>query len=251
MDHPANSSNSSRLYINSWAQIGNDKEIEHMIHQLFSNVDWNEVLGATQDTLFMLGMSVLISTIIGIPVGILMYLTAHGRLVANKFIYSSLAFIVNILRSVPFIILLILMMPLTTFLVGTSLGAKGVIPPLVVGAFPFFARLVENSLKEVDVGVINMAESCGATTWQIVWHILLPEIFPSIIASITVTAIALVSYTAMAGTVGGGGLGDLAIRYGYQRFEMDVMLVTVVLLVILVQAIQFLGDWLMRLLRKR
>ena len=142
------------------------------------------------------------------------------------------------------------MMPFTIALVGTSLGAKGVIPPLIVGAFPFFARLVENSLQEIDNGVINMAESCGATTWQIIWHILLPEILPSIIGSITVTAIALVSYTAMAGTVGGGGLGDLAIRYGYQRFQTNIRVITVVLLVVLVQLIQFFGDRIVLWLKK-
>lgn len=221
-----------------------------MLQQLLVGVDWNEVISATTDTLFMLGVSVLFSTIIGIPVGIVMYLTSKGQLLQNKAFYSIIVLIVNVLRSVPFIILLIVMMPLTVFLVGTSLGAKGVIPPLVFGAFPFFARLIENSLKEIDDGVIAMAKSCGATTRQIVWHILLPEIFPSIIASITVTAIALVSYTAMAGTVGGGGLGDLAIRYGYQRFQTNVMVITVILLVVLVQVIQFIGDKIVFLLRK-
>jgi D-methionine transport system permease protein len=166
-------------------------------------------------------------------------------------LYSVLSFVVNVLRSIPFIILLIVMIPATTFLVGTSLGAKGTIPPLVVGAFPFFARLVENALKEIDDGIFHMAESCGANNWQIIWHILLPEIMPSLIASVTVTAIALVSYTAMAGAVGGGGLGDLAIRYGYQRFETDVMVITVVLMVIMVQLIQFLGDFLVKVMRKK
>ena len=142
------------------------------------------------------------------------------------------------------------MMPLTETLVGTSLGVRGVIPPLIVGAFPFFTRLVENSLKNLDVGVIHMAESCGANNWQIVWYILLPEILPNIIASVTVTAIALVSYTAMAGTVGGGGLGDLAIRYGYQRFQPNVMFVTVVLLIVMVQLIQFIGNQLVKWMKK-
>lgn len=218
--------------------------------QLFINIDWLEITQAATDTLFMLGVSVLFSSIIGIPVGVILYLTGNGRLLSNKIVNRVLSLIVNILRSAPFIILLIIMMPLTTLLVGTSLGATGVIPPLIVGAFPFFARLVENSLQEVDNGVINMAQSIGATTWQIIWHILLPEILPSIIGSVTVTAITLVSYTAMAGTIGGGGLGDLAIRYGYQRFQTDVMIITVVLLVVLVQMIQFLGDRLVALLKK-
>ena len=214
-----------------------------MIEQtLLSSIDWSEIYQATKDTLLMLGISVLISAIIGIPVGILLYLTNKGHLLQNRITYSTLSLIINILRSIPFIILLILMMPVTTLLVGTSLGVKGVIPTLIFGAFPFFARLIENSLNDIDTGIINMAESCGATIWQIIWHILLPEILPNIFASITVTAITLVSYTAMAGTVGGGGLGDLAIRYGYQRFQTDIMIITVILLIILVQIIQFIGD---------
>lgn len=222
-----------------------------IINDLVSNVDWTEINQATLDTLFMLGFAVFFSTIIGIPVGLILFLTSKGRLLQNVWCYSVLSFVVNVLRSVPFIILLIVMIPITTMLVGTSLGAKGTIPPLVIGAFPFFARLVENALKEIDNGIFHMAESCGASTWQIIWHILLPEITPSLIASITVTAIALVSYTAMAGTVGGGGLGDLAIRYGYQRFQTDVMLITVVLMVVMVQVIQVFGDLLIRIIRKR
>lgn len=221
-----------------------------MLGQLFVNIEWTEVTQAVIDTLYMLGISIFFSSIIGIPLGIILYLTDKGMILQNKITYFVLSFVINILRSVPFIILLIVMMPITVALVGTSLGVKGVIPPLIVGAFPFFTRLIENSLKELDVGVIHMAESCGATTWQIVWHILLPEVLPSIIASITVTAIALISYTAMAGTVGGGGLGDLAIRYGYQRFQTDVMVVTVVLLIIMVQLIQFIGDVLIKYIRK-
>lgn len=222
-----------------------------IINDLATNVDWSEINQATLDTLFMLGFAVFFSSIIGIPVGLILFLTSKGRLLQNVWCYSVLSFVVNVLRSVPFIILLIVMIPITTMLVGTSLGAKGTIPPLVIGAFPFFARLVENALKEIDNGIFHMAESCGASTWQIIWHILLPEITPSLIASITVTAIALVSYTAMAGTVGGGGLGDLAIRYGYQRFQTDIMLITVVLMVVMVQVIQVFGDLLIRIIRKR
>jgi D-methionine transport system permease protein len=220
-----------------------------MLQQFLVNVDWLEIAHATRDTLLMLGIATLFSSLIGIPVGVILYLTDKNRLLQNKVCHFILSFIVNTLRSIPFIILLILMIPITVKLVGTSLGVNGVIPPLIVGAFPFFARLVENSLKEIDKGIIQMAESCGATTWQIIWYILLPEILPGIVASITVTAITLVSYTAMAGVVGGGGLGDLAIRYGYQRFQMDVMLVTVVLLVVLVQIVQVLGDKIAKLLK--
>jgi D-methionine transport system permease protein len=221
-----------------------------MVTNLFVNIDWHEMLLALLDTTYMLGISIFFSMLIGIPLGVVLYLTNRGMILQQRWVNLVCSVVVNIIRSVPFIILLILMMPVTTLLVGTSLGVKGVIPPLVVGAFPFFARLIENSLKELDIGVIHMAESCGATNWQIIWRILLPEIMPSIIASITVTAIALVSYTAMAGVVGGGGLGDLAIRYGYQRFETNVMIVTVILLILMVQLIQLLGDFLARKLRK-
>lgn len=221
-----------------------------VVNDLLTNVDWGDIKDASLDTLFMLGFSVLFSTLIGIPVGLILFLTSKGRLLENKFVYNVLSLVINVLRSIPFIILLIVLIPFTTMLLGTSLGAKGTIPPLVIGAFPFFARLVENALKEIDNGIFHMAESCGATTWQIIWHILLPEILPSVIASITVTAIALVSYTAMAGAVGGGGLGDLAIRYGYQRFQTDVMVITVVLMVILVQIIQMFGDFIVKFMRK-
>ncbi len=217
---------------------------------LLADIDWFDIIDATKGTLFMLGVSVFFSTIIGIPLGVILYLTSKKRILANGFINNILSLIVNILRSIPFIILLIVMMPLTVVLVGTSLGAIGVIPPLVFGAFPFFARLVENCLQELDDGVIDMAKSCGASVWQIIWYILLPEILPGIVGGITVTAIALVSYTAMAGTVGGGGLGDLAIRYGYQRFQTNIMLITVVILIFMVQAIQYIGDKIVRCLKK-
>lgn len=222
-----------------------------MLQHIFMDVDWSEVNQAIIDTLFMLSVSVFFSALIGIPLGIILYLTDKGRILQNRIFYLVFSFLINLLRSIPFIILLIIMMPFTIMLVGTSLGAKGVIPPLIFGAFPFFTRLVENSLKEVDNGVLDMAKSYGATTWQIIRHILLPEVMPGIIASITVTAITLVSYTAMAGTVGGGGLGDLAIRYGYQRFQTNVMVLTVILLVVLVQLIQFIGDRIVRHMRKK
>ncbi len=157
---------------------------------------------------------------------------------------AALSLIVNVLRSIPFIILLIVMLPVTVLLVGTSLGVLGAIPPLVAGAAPFYARLVETALREVDKGVVEATQAMGGATWQIVTRALLPEAMPGLIAGATVTAIALVSYTAMAGVVGAGGLGDLAIRFGYQRFQTDVMVVTVVLLLVMVQGLQMLGDWL-------
>lgn len=222
-----------------------------MFGQFFINVDWSEIYQATSDTLLMLGVSVFFSALIGIPLGVILYLTDKKRLTSNRLVYFIFSMVVNVLRSIPFIILLILMMPLTIWLMGTSLGPKGVIPALIFGAFPFFARLVESALKELDDGILQMARSCGATTWQIVWYILLPEILPGIVGSATVTAIALVAYTAMAGVVGGGGLGDLAIRYGYQRFQMNIMLITVVLLVVLVQLIQLIGDSIVNFMQKK
>ena len=210
--------------------------------EFFSNIDWPEILRATRDTLLMLFGSMALTVVFGIPLGVLLYLSGKGRLAANPLLNGVLSLIVNILRSVPFIILLIVMLPVTVILVGTSLGVAGAIPPLVVGAAPFYARLVETALREVDKGVVEATQAMGGSTYQIVTRALLPEAMPGIIAGATVTAIALVSYTAMAGVVGAGGLGDLAIRFGYQRFQTDVMVVTVVLLLVLVQILQMLGD---------
>ena len=210
--------------------------------EFFANVDWPEIARATRDTLFMLFGAMALTVVLGIPLGVLLYLSGKGRLAANPLLNGVLSLVVNILRSVPFIILLIVMLPVTVLLVGTSLGVAGAIPPLVVGAAPFYARLVETALREVDKGVVEATQAMGGSTFQIVTRALLPEAMPGIIAGATVTAIALVSYTAMAGVVGAGGLGDLAIRFGYQRFQTDVMVVTVVLLLVLVQILQMLGD---------
>ena len=208
----------------------------------FENVDWSDIGQACLDTLIMLGGSLVLTILLGLPLGVLLYLTGKGRLIENRLANGALGIAVNILRSVPFIILLIVMIPFTVLITGTSLGVAGAIPPLVVGATPFFARLVETALREVDRGIIEATQSMGATTRQIIINALLPEARPGIFAAITVTAITLVSYTAMAGVVGAGGLGDLAIRFGYQRFQTDVMIVTVVLLLILVQVLQMVGD---------
>ena len=209
---------------------------------LFTNVDWYEIWLATLDTLLMLGGSLLFTILLGLPLGVLLFLSGPRQLFENGPLYAALSFVVNVLRSLPFIILLIVMIPFTVLITGTSLGVAGDIPPLVVGAAPFFARLVETALREVDRGIIEATQAMGATTRQIIFSALLPEARPGIIAAITVTAITLVSYTAMAGVVGAGGLGDLAIRFGYQRFQTDVMVVTVVLLLVLVQVLQSVGD---------
>lgn len=212
----------------------------------FQNISWPDILQATADTLTMLVGSFILSLLLGVGLGVLLFLTGRGQLSANIVANRVLGIIVNVLRSIPFVILLIVMIPLTLLLVGTSLGVAGAIPPLVAGAAPFYARLVETALRDVPRVTIEAAQAMGASRWQIVTKILLPEALPGLVSGATVTAIALVSFTAMAGVVGAGGLGDLAIRYGYQRFQADVMLVTVALLVILVQIIQWSGDWLSR-----
>ncbi|NTZ20529.1 ABC transporter permease [Paenibacillus sp. JMULE4] len=213
---------------------------------MFSNIRWNEVWRASQDTLIMLGFSLVFTVLLGLVLGVLLFVTGRGQILENGVVHRTLSVIVNITRSVPFVILMISIFPLTKWIVGTSIGVKGSIPPLVIAAAPFFARLVEAALREVDRGVIEAAQAMGASKWTIVWRVLLREARTGIIAAVTVTAVTLVSYTAMSGVVGGGGLGDLAIRYGYQRFQPDVMIVTVVLLVVLVQLLQSLGDLLVR-----
>jgi D-methionine transport system permease protein len=212
----------------------------------FQNVVWSDIGQATLDTLLMLGGSLLLTLFLGIPFGVLLFLTDRGQIGESLAINRLLSTVVNILRSIPFVILLILMIPLTLVIMGTSLGVAGAIPPLVAGAAAFYARLVETVLRDIPRSTIEAAQAMGATRMQIVRKVLLPEALPGLISGGTVTAIALVSFTAMAGVVGGGGLGDLAIRYGYQRFQADVMLVTVVLLVLLVQSIQWSGDWIAR-----
>ncbi|WCM25080.1 ABC transporter permease [Sphingomonas sp. QA11] len=206
------------------------------------NVDWREIAQACLDTLAMLGGSLVLTILLGLPLGIILFLTSPGQAWAHRAANGVLALLVNLLRSVPFIILLIVMIPVTMLLVGTSLGVLGAIPPLVVGTAPFFARLVETALREVDRNTIEAVQAMGATTRDLVFRALLPEALPGIIAGATVTAVALVSFTAMAGVVGAGGLGDLAIRFGYQRFQTDVMVVTVILLLVLVQFLQMAGD---------
>jgi D-methionine transport system permease protein len=210
---------------------------------------WPEIGNGTLDTLIMTGVSLAFTVLIGLPLGVALFLTGWTQrsqrpaLARVQFwCYGVLSLLVNVLRSAPFLILLILLIPVTRVIVGTSLGVQGSIPPLVIAAAPFFARLIENLLREVDRGVLEACRSMGATTRQTVLWALLPETLPGILAAIIVTAVALVGYSAMSGVIGGGGLGDLAVRYGYQRFNTPVMLVTVTILVLLVQLIQVLGD---------
>jgi D-methionine transport system permease protein len=212
---------------------------------------WSEIALATGDTLLMLAGSLPLTLLIGLPLGVLLFLTGPRQIGHRPVLHAALAFVVNLLRSVPFIILMIAMIPLTLAVMGTSLGVRGAILPLVVGAAPFYARLVETALREVDRGVIEASLAMGATTRQLVLRVLLPEALPGLIAGATVTTIALIGFTAMGGAIGSGGLGDLAYRDGYLRSHTDVAVVTVALLLILVQLLQTLGDrWVARISRR-
>lgn len=211
----------------------------------------NLLLNGLWETIYMVGISLIIAVIFGLPIGVLLVVTGPEHIRPQRIVNSALSIIVNIGRSLPFIILLVAIVPFTRLVVGTSIGTLGAIVPLTVSAIPFFARLVETNLLEVDGGVIEAAQAIGATTWQIIYKVLIPEAKSGLILSITNSAVSLISYSAMAGAVGGGGLGDLAIRYGYQRFQPNVMLATVVVLIVLVQGIQSLGDWIARRLNHR
>lgn len=207
-----------------------------------------EGIGAT---LYMTLVSTLMAYVIGLPMGIALVVTAKDGLRPNTIVYKILDIVVNIVRSVPFLILLILIIPLTKVLVGKSYGSTATIVPLTMAAAPFIARLVESSLQEVDKGVIEAAQSMGASLWTIIWKVLLAEARTSLIVGATIAIGTILGYSAMAGTVGGGGLGDIAIRYGYYRYQTDIMIVTVILLVALVQILQVIGMRLSKKLDKR
>lgn len=202
------------------------------------------------ETGYMVVASTVLASLIGIPLGIILTVTRNGHILPNAVINSMLGVIVNATRSTPFIILMVAIIPLTRMLVGSSIGTTAAIVPLTISAAPFIARVIESSLLEIDHGVIEAAQSMGASPMQIIYKVLLPESLHSIVLGITLAVIALIGYSAMAGVLGGGGLGDLAIRYGYQRFQPDVMIVTVVILILMVQLIQFIGDTLSKKLNK-
>lgn len=208
----------------------------------FGTIDWSEMGAATLDTLEMMGYATLFTFVVGLPLGVLLFTFSRSQSLVLGWVYRLISLIVNILRSVPFIILIVALIPVTRAIMGVSTGVEGTIPPLVIGAAPFFARLVETALREVDRGVIEASQAMGASSFQIIRKVLLPESLPGLIAGMTITVVTLVSYTAMSGMVGGGGLGDLAIRYGYYRYETGVMIVSVIFMVILVQVLQMLGD---------
>lgn len=203
------------------------------------------------NTLYMVGASTLFSLLIGLPLGVILTITSKGHLKENAVVYKTLGTVVNILRSFPFAILMVALIPFTRWLVGTSLGTTASIVPLTIAAAPFVARLIESSLKEVDRHLLEAALVMGSSTFQIVSKVLIPEALPSIIGAITLTIVNLVGYSAMAGLVGGGGLGQVAIQYGYNRFNSSVMLATVLLLILLVQTIQWAGNSFSRFVLKK
>ncbi len=219
------------------------ENFSEMMLELFATSLW--------ETVIMVGASGIVGGLVGIPLGVFLRLTDKGGILQNAPANTVVGGIVNAVRSTPFIILLVAIIPFTRLVTGTSIGTWAAVVPLTLAAAPFIARLVETALREVDGGLVEAAQSMGATTGQIVWKVLLPEAMPGIVAGLTISFVSLTGYSAMAGAVGGGGLGDLGIRYGYQRFLPDVMLAVVVILIVFVQAIQSLGDWVVRRMSHR
>ena len=209
------------------------------------------LLNGTLDTLQMTISSTVVAMILGIPLGVVLVVTSKSHILENLALNKGLGLIVNATRSVPFIILMVAIIPLTRLVAGTSIGTTAACVPLTIAAIPFLARLVETSIKDINFGVIEAAQSMGASPFQIIRKVLLPEALPTIIDNVTVLIVNLIGYSAMAGTIGGGGLGDIAIRYGYQRFQGDIMLATIVILIVMVQAIQMVGDGLSKSMNKK
>ena len=203
------------------------------------------------ETVQMTVISTVVAVLLGVPLGVILVITSRGHIMQNESVNKVLGAIVNATRSIPFIILMVAIIPFTRLVAGTSIGTTAACVPLTLAAIPFLARLVETAIKEVNGGVIEAAQSMGATPLQIIWKVLLPEALPTLIDNITVLIVNLISYSAMAGAIGGGGLGDIAIRYGYQRFQGDVMLATIIILIVLVQVIQSVGDYLSRKVNKK
>ncbi|CFU06393.1 ABC transporter inner membrane protein [Bordetella pertussis] len=215
---------------------------------------WSDLareITSLHETLLMVGVSGAISVVVGIPLGVLLIVTGRGGMLQNLAVNRVLAAVVNGTRSVPFIILMVAIIPFTRLLVQTSIGTTAAIVPLAVAAIPFMARVAENAMREVDPGLITAARAMGTSPLQIICKVLLPEALPGLVAATIVTIVSLIGYSAMAGAIGGGGLGDLGIRYGYQRFLPEVMLAVVVVLIALVQVVQSLGDWLVRRMSHR
>lgn len=209
------------------------------------------ILDGTIDTLYMTAVSLILSYLVGLPLGVVLVSTEKGHILENRFLNQILGLIVNAARSVPFIILLVAVIPLTRVITGTSIGTTAAIVPLVIGAIPFVGRMVESALKEIDRGVIEAALAMGASPIQIIFKVLIPEAVSSLVLGATITFITLIGYSAMAGFVGGGGLGDIAVRYGYYRYKTDIMVITVVVMLIIVQVIQSFGNAAAKKLNKR
>ncbi|NPE57769.1 ABC transporter permease [Dickeya dadantii] len=209
------------------------------------------MLNATLETLYMVGLAALFTVLVGLPTGVLLFISRQSGIMPLPRVNAVLGGVINVGRSLPFVVLLIALIPFTRWVVGTTLGSTAAVVPITVGAFPFFARIVENALAEVDRGRIEAIVSMGGTVWHVITKALLPEALPSILAGVTLTVVMLIGFSSMAGVIGGGGLGDLAIRYGYQRFNQQVMAGTVIVLVLLVQLVQSLGDRLVRSLAYR
>ncbi|MBW4081246.1 methionine ABC transporter permease [Paenibacillus sp. S150] len=215
-----------------------------------TTITGEQFIQAILETIQMVGVSLLLGSLLGIPIGILLVITRPGGVLENKALYSILNPVINIIRSLPFIILLVAIVPVTRAIVHTSIGTSAAIVPLIIYIAPYIGRLVENSLLEVNPGILEAAEAMGATPFQVIWYFLLPEAVGSLILSLTTATIGLIGATAMAGTVGGGGVGNLAIVYGYQRFDTVVVVATVIILIIFVQGIQSLGNTLARKIRR-
>jgi D-methionine transport system permease protein len=222
-----------------------------MLSEFFPNVKWDKMWEATTETLYMAGISVVATFILGIVLGLLLFLTSKGNIWENKLVNTVISAFVNIFRSIPFIILIVLLIPFTKLLVGSMIGEDAALPALIIGAAPFYARMVEIGLREIDKGVIEAAKSMGAKTSTIILKVLLPESMPALVSGITVTAIALVGYTAMAGVIGAGGLGNLAYLEGYQRGRNDVTLMATIVILVIVFILQFIGDKVTSKLDKR
>ncbi|SDR93017.1 D-methionine transport system permease protein [Paenibacillaceae bacterium GAS479] len=210
-----------------------------------------DMIKAFNETLYMVGISLLVAFVLGLPLGVLLFISSKGLFSENRVLNVILGVISNMVRSIPFLILLVLLLKFTQFLLGTTIGPAAAAVPLSIAAIPFYARLVENSLREVNKGIIEAAIAMGARPWLIIRKVLLPEAKSGMISGLTITAISLLGFSAMAGTVGGGGIGDLAIRYGYYRYDNEVLFTTVILLIVVVQIIQFIGDWASRKVDKR
>ncbi|MEK4066942.1 methionine ABC transporter permease [Peribacillus sp. FSL R5-0717] len=222
-----------------------------MLEELLPNVDWEDIVEATKETLYMTSVSVVATFFIGIILGLILFLTGKGNMWQNRAVNGVMSAVVNIFRSIPFLILIVLLIPFTKALVGSMIGENAALPALIIGAAPFYARMVEIGLREIDKGVIEAAKSMGAKTSTIIWKVLLPESMPALISGITVTSIALVGYTAMAGVIGAGGLGNLAYLDGYQRNQNDVTFVATIVILIIVFIIQIIGDVITSKLDKR